>query len=424
MVAAMTRCAENAMRQVDIDRALLRFEQSLASRNRRSGWRRPLVMVLAAAAAVAIVVVVSVSAGLSRHTAAAKPKPRPASIFPKPTGVVPTSQLPVAVENMSVAFDAVTVPELVVNGVLWSVQNDNALVVRMDAATLRVINKVQYAQVGVHWRLGDLMRVGNVVVLPAEGYWAVGAHVPADSGDLIPPSAIARFDARTGRRLPPIRVKLSGVDVATPTGVWVQTDDDQLGLLDPTGSRIARHISIPVGASVAYAAGRFWAFDVNSRSILGIDPATGHTVVQFPVRSVAEALLSPAGPDALLVVSRSEIAVSGRPDVVGTYRFDARALRLSAGTVYGGAPGIGPYAWAVDGPRLWGAVNGTLSEFRADTMQMVHAYKVTDTGLSQAVSASVPITPFTDVVPVAANRLYLADAETHQIRAFDLAPLR
>jgi len=407
VATALAEQAESAQQMSDTTVQLARLQRAMSRDRSRL---RIGVSVMAAAAAIAVIAgAVAVGPYVGRGNNSGHHN---ATRFPKLQGIVAAAPLPASALTSSGPLDATAAPELVTAGALWSVQNagNEAFVLRSDPTTLRTISTVRFSAAFGHWQVSQLLRVGDVVVMPVAGWQPAGSGGGERSAA---GAAILRFDAGTGRMLTPLLVGATGFDVATPMGVFVQVDVNRVGLLDPTGSRIVRQISMPLDGAVAYASGLLWGFDVQTRKLVGVDPSSGRIPHTFSLPEAAEAELLPGGPDALLVVPRNITSVQD----TGTYRFDTRRLRLTAGTEYGGGGfSNGPTAWAIDGNRLWTAYGALLVEFDATTLRMLHAYAVTQTGLND--------TGINAAVPVAGGRMYVSDSNTNEVHSFDLTRLR
>lgn len=374
---------------------------------RRNGLRSRLAVAGVAAAAAAAVVASFVVIGSARTGETHHRN----SAFPRLESVVAAQSLPAGVTLRSARLEPLAAPQLVIGNILWSVQNvgaeSSSYVLRSDVR-LHVLSTTHFSNTYNHSQTTQLARTGGIVVLPMQSY-----QPPGQSGSR---DAILRFDASTGRMLSPLFVRFTGIDVVTPQGVFVQTDTSTLGLLDATGSRILRQITMPFADAVVYSGGRLWGYDVSTSRIVGVDPANGRVVSSVPMPGTINfnsPLLIPADPGAVLVLL-SKGAGPGAP-TAGTYRLDTGSLRLTAGTSYGSDGDVGARSWAVDGDRLWSASGGLLVELDAKTMQMVRAYSV---------AGSLNDTGINAIIPIDGNRLFVSDSSSSTLWSLDLTRLR
>src|SRR4051794_8039369 len=286
--AALEGQADEAMQQTDTTSEFTRFVAG------GRGSRTPVAIGKGAsvaaglAAAVAVVAIVLVAGSVFSGPVVAHRHPSPYPPLQRVAAAVPLR--PGAVTSSNRAAGTVA-PELVVGRILWSVQNagsnGSAYVLRSDARTLRVLSTVHFSTTFRHLRTTQLFRVGDTVVMPVQ---SVESSAGNDSRD-----AVLRFDAQTGKRLPQLDVRSTGVGVATPEGVFVQTDVSQLGLLDPTGNRVVRTISMPFVDEVVYSSGLLWGYDVATSHVVGIDPSNGSQKAAVPLPGTSSAVLVQAG---------------------------------------------------------------------------------------------------------------------------------
>ncbi|MGZ4279713.1 MAG: hypothetical protein ACXVVU_23965 [Solirubrobacteraceae bacterium] len=182
-------------------------------------------------------------------------------------------------------------------GVLWVVGADGAL--RVDPRTNRITGAVA---LGSAYEIrGDALVGGDLWLSRSDG-------------------RILRFDARTGRPEPALRVPAGGALSTVGDAVVMVVSDDvahQVVRLDPASGRVLWRRSLrAVGPSVA-AGGLMWIPTVDGRTpdldLVGIDPGTGATVAHVRVSGVFQPTdLALVGSDLWLSGPGGQVVVVGR----------------------------------------------------------------------------------------------------------------
>jgi streptogramin lyase len=236
------------------------------------------------------------------------------------------------------------VPELAVGaGSVWvaSASEDSDLVIRVDAETNRVVDRIALGSPLTGLAFGH----GSV--------WVTG------SGR----GTLSRIDPRTGEVAAEIEVGRGATDVAADEGsgaVWVasgsfaQEDSErELSRVDPETDRVVAQIPIAAQAryggaqGVAAGEGAVWVQSANGR-LFKVDPATDEVVANLSLGEYSSDLAVYGG----AVWATTQVSVGTR-----LYRVDPRTARVVAsedgpdpseggfGGTYGGLVAGGGYLW-------------------------------------------------------------------------------
>jgi hypothetical protein len=229
--------------------------------------------------------------------------------------------------------------------VIWvSVANPAAGLVRIDAASARVVATIPVASVGPA-AVGD---EGS-----AAGVWAVCCGGETFLG----PSRLVRVDPATNRVA--AQVLLDGLPDAVgvgPSGVWVRGAAGPVWRIDPASNKVVATVTVPHGlsgtrGSVLVGHDAVWVSDPASRTVVRIDPRSNRVVGRSEV----------GGSPLAATADGTVVAASG-----------GRVLGLRHGTVHGAqVKGLnGDYATslAVVADTIWVAETDTL--FRLDRHEL------------------------------------------------------
>jgi DNA-binding beta-propeller fold protein YncE len=213
---------------------------------------------------------------------------------------------------------------------IWvSVANSAAGLVRIDAASARVVAALPVAA------------VGPAAVGGAGG--AAGVWVVCCGGEtFLGPSRLVRVDPATNRVV--AQVLLPGLPDAVgvgPSGVWVRAAAGPVWRIDPVTNRVVAQVTVPHGlsgtqGSVLVAHDAVWVSDPASRSVVRVDPRRNRVTGRFEVGGSPLA----AGPD------QTVLAASGGR-VLGLGRRTVRSARVE------GLIGDYAIAFAVVGGTIW-----------------------------------------------------------------------
>jgi DNA-binding beta-propeller fold protein YncE len=222
-------------------------------------------------------------------------------------------------------------------GVIWvSVANSAAGLVRIDAASARVVATVPVAGVGP-------------AAVSDEGS-AAGVWVVCCGGEtFLGPSRLVRVDPATNRVV--AQVLLDGLPDAVgvgPSGVWVRGAAGPVWRIDPASNRVVAKVTVPHGlsgtrGSVLVGHDAVWVSDPASRTVVRIDPRSNRVVGSSEV----------GGSPLAATADGTVVAASG-----------GRVLGLRHGTVNGaqvkGLNGDYATALAVVADTIWVAETDTL----------------------------------------------------------------
>jgi hypothetical protein len=344
---------------------------------RRRSRRRVTVGAVAAVAAVAAAVVALVQL---YPAASERSRNLPAGqiILPAPAPVVGETYMPpVQVSETVDTFNA-PAPDLVIGRTLWVDDTHEATVTRINLNNLEVLSTRHYMHIDSAIA-GAMQLADGIVLLPINATIGGG------------PAEILRFDASTGRQLGPIVVERAGAIVNTPDGVVAEVGHGLVGILDVTAGKVIRTFQLPVYRRLAYADGLVWGWDLATSTLVGADPLSGDRARSVRLPGFSDLVMEPEG-DALVL-----------DDSTGLARIDTRTGNVTAAT------SLSPLNLSRDSAgRLWGVVPGhALYAFDPTSLRAVRAYRMS--GL--------------ELVHVSGKLLIATDADTGQVRTFDLGRL-
>ena len=219
---------------------------------------------------------------------------------------------------------------------VWvSVANSTAGLVRIDAATARVVAALPVASVGP----AAVSGAGS-----AAGVWAVccGGETYIGQGRLV------RVDPATNRVV--ARVLLPGLPDAVgvgSSGVWVRAAAGPVWRIDPVTNRVVAEVTIPHGlsaqGSVLVGHDAVWVSDPASRTVVRIDPRSNRVVGRVEV-----------GGSPLAATADGTVLAASGPRVLGLDRRTVRSAQVE------GLIGDYAIAFAVVGDKIWVAETNTL----------------------------------------------------------------
>jgi hypothetical protein len=221
--------------------------------------------------------------------------------------------------------------------VIWvSVANSAAGLVRIDAASARVVAALPVASVGP----AAVSGAGS-----AAGVWVVCCGGETFLG----PSRLVRVDPATNRVV--AQVLLPGLPDAVgvgPSGVWVRAAAGPVWRVDPVTNRVVAEVTIPHGlsgtrGSVLVGHDAVWVSDPASRTVVRIDPRSNRVAGRVEV----------AGSPLAATADGTVLAASGGR-VLGLGRRTVRSVEVK------GLIGDYATAFAVVGDTIWVAETDAL----------------------------------------------------------------
>ncbi len=210
--------------------------------------------------------------------------------------------------------------------VVWvSVANSAAGLVRIDAASARVVAALPVAAVGP-------------AAVSAAGVWVVCCGGETFLG----PSRLVRVDPATNRVV--AQVLLPGLPDAVgvgSSGVWVRAAAGPIWRVDPVTNRVVAEVTIPHGlsgtrGSVLVGHDAVWVSDPASRTVVRIDPRSnrvaGRTEVGgSPLAATAEGTVLAASGGRVLGLGRRTVRSAQVEGLIGDY---ATALAVVGDTIW------------------------------------------------------------------------------------------
>jgi hypothetical protein len=216
---------------------------------------------------------------------------------------------------------------------VWvSVANSAAGLVRIDAASARVVAALPVAAVGP-------------AAVSAAGVWVVCCGGETFLG----PSRLVRVDPATNRVV--AQVLLPGLPDAVgvgSSGVWVRAAAGPIWRVDPVTNRVVAEVTIPHGlsgtrGSVLVGHDAVWVSDPASRTVVRIDPRSNRVVGRVEV-----------GGSPLAATADGTVLAASGPRVLGLDRRTVRSAQVE------GLIGDYATAFAVVGNQIWVAETNTL----------------------------------------------------------------
>jgi hypothetical protein len=220
--------------------------------------------------------------------------------------------------------------------VVWvSVANAAAGLVRIDAASARVVASLPVASVGP----AAVSGTGN-----AAGVWVVCCGGETFLG----PGRLVRIDPATNRVV--AQALLPGLPDAVgvgSSGVWVRAAAGPVWRIDPVTYRVVAEVTIPHGlsarGSVLVGHDAVWVSDPASRTVVRIDPRSNRVAGRVEV-----------GGSPLAATADGTVLAASGPRVLGLDRRTVRSAQVE------GLIGDYATAFAVVGNKIWVAETNTL----------------------------------------------------------------